>query len=53
MHPEDLHLEFRFAGIEAQPWMIADCLSVLYYMSWDNSANLQNGPKNLKTDFEK
>ena len=40
IYPGDLHLEFKLADIQAEPWMIADSLSVLYYMSWSNSANL-------------
>ena len=41
-HPGDLHLEFRIAGIQAEPWTITDSLSVLYYMGWSNSANLKS-----------
>ena len=41
-HPGDLHLEFKLAGIQAEPWTITDSLSVLYYMGWDSSANLQS-----------
>ena len=42
IHPGDLHLEFKPAGIQAESWTIADSLSVLYYMSWSNSANLKS-----------
>ena len=41
-HPGDLQQEFKLAGIGAEPWTIADSLSVLYYMSWSNSANLES-----------
>lgn len=34
-------LEFKLAGIQPQPWSIEDSLSILYYMSWDTSANLK------------
>ena len=33
-------LEFKLAGLKPGLWTIADSLSVLYYMGWDNSANL-------------
>ncbi len=35
------HLEFKLAGIKAAPWTIVDSLAIVYYMSWDTSANLQ------------
>jgi len=38
--PESHHLEFKLAGIEPMPWSIADSLAILYYMSWQTSANL-------------
>ena len=41
-HPADLHLEFKLAGIAAERWTVADSLSVLYYMSWSNSANVKS-----------
>ena len=41
-HPADLHVEFTLAGIEPEPWTVVDSLSVLYYMSWSNSANLES-----------
>jgi penicillin amidase len=38
---KDSHpLEFKLAGLKPTPWSIADSLSILYYMSWDTSANL-------------
>ena len=39
---DDLPLEFRLAGLEAERWDITDSLSVLYRMSWDTSANLNH-----------
>ena len=38
--PESHHLEFKLAGIKPTPWSIADSLAIVYYMSWDSSANL-------------
>lgn len=38
--PESHHLEFKLAGIKPTPWSIADSLAIVYYMSWDTSANL-------------
>jgi len=35
-------LEFKLAGITPEPWTTADSLSILYYMSWDSSANLKS-----------
>jgi len=37
----DLHLEFSIAGLKPDTWTIADSLSVLYYMAWTTSANMQ------------
>jgi penicillin G amidase len=34
-------LEFKLAGISPESWSVADCLSILYYMSWSTSANLK------------
>ncbi|BBO67347.1 penicillin amidase [Desulfosarcina alkanivorans] len=34
-------LEFKLAGLAPEPWSIADSLAILYYMSWDTSANLK------------
>lgn len=35
-------LEFKLAGIAPEPWTAADSLSILYYMSWDSSADLKS-----------
>ena len=40
-HPDDIHLEFKLAGIQPETWTVADSLSILYYMSWSTSANIQ------------
>jgi penicillin amidase len=39
--PDTRHLEFKLAGIAPQPWEIHDSLTILYYMSWNTSANLK------------
>jgi penicillin G amidase len=39
-HPDSHHLEFKLAGIKPTPWTIADSLAIVYYMSWNTSANL-------------
>ena len=39
--PKDVHLEFRLAGIKPEPWTVTDSLSVLYYMAFSTSANIQ------------
>jgi len=37
----DRQLEFPISGLKPEPWTIADSLSVLYYMAWTTSANIQ------------
>jgi penicillin amidase len=39
--PQSHHLEFKLAGIKPRPWSIADSLAIVYYISWDTSANLK------------
>jgi len=39
-YPDDHHLEFKLAGIKPAPWSIVDSLAIIYYLSWDTSANL-------------
>jgi len=34
-------LEFKLAGLSPERWTIADSLAILYFMSWDTSANLK------------
>ncbi len=38
--PNDIHLEFKVAGILPDRWEIADSLSILYYMGYSTSANI-------------
>jgi len=38
--PEDLPLEFKLAGIKPELWSVTDSLSILYYMGYSTSANL-------------
>ena len=35
-------VKLKLAGIKPEKWTIADSLSVLYYMGWGSSANLQD-----------
>jgi len=37
--PDNIHVEFKLAGIKAEPWTIADSLAVAYFMGWVTSAN--------------
>ena len=39
--PKDAHLEFKLAGIKPEPWTVTDSLSILYYMGFSTSANIQ------------
>ena len=39
--PGSFPVEFKLAGIQPQPWRIEDALAIMYYMSWNSSANLQ------------
>ncbi|MBW2206758.1 MAG: penicillin acylase family protein [Deltaproteobacteria bacterium] len=39
--PETFPLEFKLAGIQPGPWTIADSLTIMFYMSWNSSANLK------------
>jgi penicillin G amidase len=38
--PDSIHLEFKLAGIKPEPWAIADSLSIVYFMGWSTSANV-------------
>jgi len=40
--PENIHLEFKLAGIKPSPWTIADSLTILYYMGWGSAANFKS-----------
>ncbi len=39
--PDDLHLEFKLAGIAPEPWSVKDSLSILYYMGFSTSGNME------------
>ena len=34
-------MEFKLSGLTPEPWTIVDSLSVLYYMAWTTSGNIQ------------
>lgn len=38
----DLPLEFKLAGISPEPWSIENSLAILFYMSWNSSANVRH-----------
>jgi len=38
--PDDIHLEFKLAGIKPEKWAVEDSLGVLYYMGYSTAANL-------------
>lgn len=40
--PDDVHLEFKLAGIKPEKWNVSDSLSILYYMGFSTSANLNS-----------
>ncbi|RJQ81469.1 MAG: penicillin acylase family protein [Desulfobacteraceae bacterium] len=40
--PQDIHLEFKLAGIRPTLWSPVDSLTILYFMGWNNAANVQN-----------
>ena len=39
--PQERPLEFKLSGLTPEPWTIVDSLSVLYYMAWTTSGNIQ------------
>ena len=39
--PQERHLEFKLSGLTPEPWTVVDSLSVLYFMAWITSANIQ------------
>ena len=39
--PQERPVEFKLSGLTPEPWTIEDSLSVLYYMAWTTSGNLQ------------
>ncbi|MBT8369326.1 MAG: penicillin acylase family protein, partial [Deltaproteobacteria bacterium] len=40
--PENIHLEFKLAGIKPSVWTITDSLTILYYMGWGSAANFKS-----------
>ena len=38
--PDDIHLEFKLAGIKPEKWDITDSLGIMYYMGYSTAANL-------------
>ena len=40
--PENIHLEFKLAGLKPLPWDITDSLTILYYMGWGSAANVKS-----------
>ena len=38
--PDDIHAEFKLAGIKAEKWTAADSIGILYYMGYSTAANL-------------
>jgi penicillin amidase len=40
--PENIHLEFKLAGLKPLPWDITDSLTILYYMGWGSAANVNS-----------
>ena len=40
--PGQIHLEFKLAGIEPEPWHPEDALMILYFMGWNSAANIRH-----------
>ena len=40
--PQNIHLEFKLAGIQPFPWRIEDSLTIFYYVGWASAANMQS-----------
>jgi penicillin amidase len=38
--PQNVHLEFKLAGIRPSLWSSADSLAILYYMGWNSAGNI-------------
>ncbi len=38
---KDLHLEFSLAQLTPEPWTLATPVSIVYYMGWSSSANME------------
>ena len=40
--PENIHLEFKLAGLTPSSWDIVDSLTILNYMGWGSAANVKS-----------
>ncbi len=40
--PQNVHLEFKLAGIRPSSWNSADSLMILYYMGWNSAGNISS-----------
>ncbi len=40
--PEQLHLEFKLAGIQPELWQPEDALTIFYFMGWNSAANIRH-----------
>jgi penicillin amidase len=40
--PQNIHLEFKLAGIKPSPWSIVDSLTIVYYLGWASACNIQS-----------
>lgn len=38
--PDDIHLEFKLAGLQPEKWKIEDSLGLVYYMGYSTAANI-------------
>jgi penicillin amidase len=38
---QNIHLEFKLAGIQPAKWSIADSLTILYYLGWNSAGNIE------------
>lgn len=39
---KSIHLEFKLAGIQPQPWTPVDALGIMYFMGWNSAANIKH-----------
>ena len=39
---QNIHLEFKLAGITPSPWTLSDSLTILYYLGWASAANIES-----------
>ena len=40
--PEQIHLEFKLAGIKPEMWQPEDALTIFYFMGWNSAANIRH-----------